>query len=80
MSISEKRVQVYLPEEQYKSILQLAKEKHASFAQVVREALDGLLRKNQSRWDKDPISRHMGAFESKHKDLSSRHDHYLYDV
>ena len=80
MSIMDKRVQIYLPTDQYKGILRLAKEKHASFAQVVREAVGGLLRENRNRWEHDRIGRHVGVFESKDKDLSSNHDRYLYDA
>ena len=79
MSVTERRVQLYLPEVQYRSVMGLAKEKHTSFAQVVREALEEFLRRNDRRWEEDPITDHVGAFDSKDKDLSIDHDHFIYD-
>ncbi|MBI2093332.1 MAG: ribbon-helix-helix protein, CopG family [Candidatus Omnitrophica bacterium] len=80
MSVTERRVQLYLPEAQYKSLRHLAREKHTSFAQIVREAIEGLLQKNRLRWDQDPITRHLGLFEAKESDLSVNHDDYLYEA
>ena len=80
MSLTERRVQLYLPETQYQSVRYLAREKHASFAQVVREAIEGLLRNNRARWQDDPISHHIGLFKGKDKDLSSHHDRYVYEA
>lgn len=78
MALSEKRAQLYLSREQYKKITKLAREKHMSFAQLMRQAIDEYLRRNQARWDADPISRHAGVLEGKEPDLSENHDHYIY--
>jgi hypothetical protein len=80
MSVTERRVQLYLPEAQYKGVRHLAQEKHTSFAQIVREAIEGLLRKNRARWDEDQITKHIGLFEAKGDDLSVKHDDYLYEA
>lgn len=79
MSVTARRVQLYLPEAQYKGVRHLAQEKHTSFAHIVREALDGFLRKSRARWEEDPITSHIGLFEGKDDDLSIHHDRYLYD-
>lgn len=80
MSVTARRVQLYLPEEQYKGLMHLAKEKRSSFAQVVREAIEGLLRNSRTRWDDDPITSHVGLFEGKDNDLAVHHDRYLYEA
>ena len=77
MALSEVRTQLYLPREQYRKVKQMAQKRHASFAQLVREAIEQLLRKEETRWDEDPISRHIGMF-SGDKDLSRHHDRYIY--
>ena len=78
MSVTARRVQLYLPEAQYQSAKQLAQQKHASFAQIVREALEAFLQQRKARWDDDPITQHVGHFKSKDRDLSTHHDRYLY--
>ena len=78
MSVTARRVQLYLPEVQYESVRHLAREKHTSFAQIVREALDSLLRQRKTRWEEDPITQHIGLFEGKDDELSIHHDRYLY--
>jgi hypothetical protein len=77
--VSEKRVQLYLPKEQYRGVLLLAHQKHSSFAQIVREAIAGFLQTNRDRWDHDPITDHIGMFEGKDTDLSVHHDRYIYE-
>ncbi len=79
MSVTARRVQLYLPEAQYKGVRHLAQEKRTSFAHIVREALDGFLRKSRARWEEDPITSHIGLFKGKDDDLSIHHDRYLYD-
>lgn len=78
MALSERRAQLYLTKEQYQKVMRLAKQKHTSFAQVVREAIEEFLRKNHSRWEQDPITKHIGVFEGKETDLSINHDRYIY--
>jgi hypothetical protein len=78
MAIAEKKIQIYLPKNQYKTVRQLAHQKHTSFAQIVREALNSLVRRDQNRWDHDPISPYIGFIDGP-KDLSTNHDHYIYD-
>ncbi len=78
MSVTDRRVQLYLPEEQYRGVMRLADERRTSFAQVVREAIEEFFRKNHARWGNDPITKHIGLFKTKDRDLSIRHDEYLY--
>ena len=78
-SVTERRIQIYLPEEQYRGVNHLADEKQTSFAQVVREAIGEYLRSSHTKWDRDPITRHIGLFASRDKDLSTHHDRYIYD-
>jgi hypothetical protein len=79
MAITDRKVQIYLPEEQYRGVRLLAQGRRITFAHVVREALGEYLRQNRERWENDPISGHIGFFEGKDGDLSTRHDHYIYD-
>lgn len=78
MSKSIKRAQVYLTNEQFQRVTQLARKKHTSFAHLVREAVDEFLRNNHAKWDHDPITRHVGSLRGKERDLSVNHDHYLF--
>lgn len=78
MSQTLKRTQVYLLKDQFRKVTKLAKEKHISFAQIMREAVDEVLRKNQAKWDMDPISKHIGILHGKEKDMAVNHDHYIY--
>ncbi len=79
MAQFEKRAQLYLAKEQFQKVVRLAKEKHTSFAQVIRESIEELLRKSQTKWDHDSISKHIGIFEGKETELSKNHDQTLYD-
>ena len=77
MANYEMRTQLYLPRKQYQKVKRMASKRRVSFAQVVREALDSLLRQEEGRWEEDPISRHVGLFSSD-KDLAAHHDKYIY--
>lgn len=79
MSQFMRRTQLYLPKDQFKKVMKLAKEKHISFAYLVREAVAEFLKKDQKRWEQDSITKHIGLFESKDTDLSINHDRYIYD-
>ena len=78
MARYEKRAQLYLPKDQFQKVAKLAREKHTTFAQLIREAIGEFLSKNRQRWEKDPITRHIGQFKSHDKDLSVHHDRYIY--
>ena len=79
MALSEKRAQLYLSKEQFRKIMKLAKEKQTTFAHLTREAIDEYLRKNEARWEEDPITKHIGFLEGKETDLSVNHDFYIYE-
>lgn len=79
MALTDKRAQLYLTSEQFRKIMKLAKEKHTTFAQLTREAIDDYLRKSQARWNEDPITKHIGILEGKEPDLSVNHDQYIYE-
>jgi hypothetical protein len=79
MAITDRKAQIYLPEEQYRGVKAAAKNKRSSFSQVVREAVAVYLAKDASRWANDPISKHIGMFRSKEGDLAENHDRYIYD-
>lgn len=79
MALAEKRAQLYLPKDQWKKITKLAKDKRISFAELAREAFDDYLRKSKTRWENDPITKHIGFLKGHERDLSENHDHYIYD-
>ncbi len=45
MALTERRTQIYLTEEQYQEVMNLARKRGSSLASVVREALDEFLSK-----------------------------------
>lgn len=78
MPISEKRFQLYLPNDQFLRVKRTAEKKHWSFAQLVRVALDEFLKRTDARWEDDPITQRIGMLEGKETDLAKRHDDYIY--
>ncbi len=79
-NVSEKRTQVYFPDDLYRRIERQARSEDKSSAQVIREAVEKYLQgKNEEvDWDNDPLLKTVGIFESAQGDLSERHDDYLY--
>lgn len=81
--VSEKRTQVYFPEDLYRQIAKKAKEESKSSAQVIREAVTEYLEKKGKQdidWDNDPLFKAVGIMKSGVTDLSVNHDHYLYGM
>ena len=75
-----KRTQLYFPEELLQKVKEEAKREGISMAEVVRVAvMEYLERKKRVDWDKDPVWSLIGSVESDQGDLSSKHDHYLYE-
>ena len=74
-----KRTQLYFPEDLFQEIKEEAEKQKTSIAEIVRLAVkDFIERKKIIDWDKDPIWDLIGKVESKERDLSIKHDSYLY--
>ena len=81
--VSEKRTQVYFPEDLYSKISKRAKQESKSSAQIIREAVVEYLEKKKEQeldWENDPIFKLVGIAKSGVADLSVNHDHYLYGM
>jgi predicted DNA-binding protein len=79
--VSEKRTQVYFPEDLYRKVARKAKEESKSSAQLIREAVTEYLVKKEIQdidWESDPIFRLAGIGRSGLGDLAKNHDVYLY--
>lgn len=75
------RTQIYLPEEQYKRLNQIAKRENISMAQVIRIYIKTGLRKEEvvDKSGREAILSLIGIGTGKGpKDLSTNHDYYLY--
>lgn len=79
-NVSEKRTQIYFPDDLYRNLERQARSEDKSSAQVIREAVEMYLKgKNQEiDWDNDPLLKAVGVFASGKGDLSEHHDAYLY--
>ncbi len=81
--VSEKRTQVYFPENLYRKVQQRAKQDSKSSAEVIREAVVEYLEKKKEReidWENDPIFKLAGIGQSGLGDLAKNHDAYLYGL
>ncbi len=80
MALTEKRTQVYFPEELYNKVERKAKKNSKSAAAIIREAVEEYLEKKEKEidWDNDPIWKLVGIIESGVDDLSVNHDEYIY--
>ncbi len=80
MAVSEKRTQVYFPEDLYDRLKKRAKKEGKSVAAIIREASEEYLKEDEKEidWENDPLFKLAGVFESEEGDLSINHDHYLY--
>lgn len=78
--VSEKRTQVYFPNEVYRRIEKQAEEENKSSAQIIREAVEKFLneKKVDIDWENDPIFQAVGILKSEAGDLSENHDAYAY--
>lgn len=79
--LTDKRMQLYLTQEDYNHLRDMANERGLSLAAVIREAIHEYLQKAEQRtgWEADPLSKMVGFFAGE-KDLSERHDEYLYGL
>jgi hypothetical protein len=81
MPVSEKRTQLYLPQELHQKAKNVAEAENISMAALVRKALKEYFQKFQSEkekdWKKDPLNNTIGFFEGD-ENLSESHDKYLY--
>jgi hypothetical protein len=77
-----KRTQLYLDENERRTLDGLSRKTGKSVGQLVREAIDEVYCSKkpleQPLSDQDPIWKFIGAGESTATDISARHDHYLY--
>ena len=70
------RTQISLTESQYRYLKEAARESGVSLSSLVREAVDGLMRRQQeSRRQALEI---LGSFVADRDDVSVRHDEYLH--
>lgn len=78
--VSEKRTQVYFPNEVYRKIEKQARAEDKSSAQIIREAVEKFLADKNTAidWQNDPLFQAVGILESKAGDLSENHDTYIY--
>ena len=74
-----KRTQMYLSEDMLRELKKKAGEEKTTIANIVREAVSELLKKEKAiSWAEDPLWGMIGSSSSKDKDLSVNHDKYLY--
>lgn len=77
------RTQIQLSERQARELKRLAAERGGSMAELVREAVDALLRdrhgpSREQRWSRARAV--VGKFHSGHDDIAEQHDRYLLDA
>lgn len=74
------RTQIQLTEEQARTVRQIAKSRHLSVAELIRQAIDTLIKSNIVMDIEERQKRAMavaGRFSSGKKDISKDHDRYL---
>lgn len=74
------RTQIQLEEEQAERLRELAARLRVSQAQLIRQALDDLLRRQAAPSDDERVTRALSVVGMCHSglpDLATRHDHYL---
>ena len=74
------RTQIQLTEQQAQALKSLAAERNSSVAELIRQAVDDLLRRTSGISIEERRCRAIaaiGRFHSGHKDISTRHDDYL---
>jgi Ribbon-helix-helix domain len=77
------RIQTRLTEEQSLALKSLAAERRVSVAQLIRQAVDDLLRRASTMGRAEMKRRGLaaaGRFRSGVKDLSGKHDDYLAEI
>jgi hypothetical protein len=81
MALSEIKTQIYLPKSLFGNLKKHARKDKKSVAQVIRDAIGAFLEEHAQPhvdWKTDPISRSIGMAKGGDRDLSTRHDKYLY--
>lgn len=71
------RTQIYLDEKQKRTLEEEAKRKHTSLASLVRKAIDRHLLESIPN-KKEPLEKIIAVGKSGLKDVSEKHDDYLY--
>ena len=74
------RTQIQLTEDQAKKVHKIAAHRGVSMAEVIRDAIDGVIRPEARTVPEDRRKRALdivGKFRSGKKDVSKRHDAYL---
>lgn len=77
------RTQIRLTEEQSLALRSLAAERRVSVAELIRQAVEDLLRQSSTPSRAEMKQRALaaaGRFRSGEKDLSTRHDDYLAEI
>jgi hypothetical protein len=77
------RTQIQLTEEQAEQLRRLSAQQQRSMADLIREALDALITRQDSRARQDRMrraARAFGRFRSRTGDLSRRHDAHFADA
>ena len=74
------RMQIYLEEDQIRSLKLEAQKAHAAVSELIRKAIDRFLKASEQGvdWRKDPLSKAIGKITLSAADASEKHDQYLY--
>lgn len=75
-----RRTQIYLEDEQMGRLKFEAGKAKLAVSELIRRAIDVFLKRNEENvdWDKDILTRAVGKVRFLSKDVSSKHDDYLY--
>ena len=77
------RTQIQLKEEQAKAIKRIALSRHLSVAELIRRAVDTLIKSSPVADPEEKLKRALeivGKFSSEKHDIARRHDKYLADA
>jgi hypothetical protein len=83
MGVTMVRTQIQLTDEQAQAIKRIASAKGVSVAEVIRRAVEGVIKTSPKADMKERQKRALdivGKFKSGKRDVSKRHDAYLADV
>lgn len=77
------RTQIQLTEKQAKALKRMASDRHVSMAELVREAVDSIVKSGQfpderEKWER--AASVVGKYRSGKRDISVRHDKYLAEI
>ena len=74
------RTQIQLSEDQAKTLRRLSASRHLSVAELIRRAIDAMIRTSSSADPEERLKRSLeiaGKFGSGKRDISKKHDAYL---